>query len=147
MYTYSLGDQSALKPIVEGIVGGLSPAQAVGFDLDELLGKASLLQINHGVSEAGNPKQLLTTSQFPEGMPSPTPFNKQVLLSFEKWDEELFNSLPDWMKGDIMKSPEYAYMKNGEKPSVVGEGYTGNLDDLPSRHVDTGEVNVESIPF
>lgn len=139
IYTFSMGDKSNLRPIVEGIIGGLTPSQAVDFDLDSLIGSACLLQINHGVSETGTPKQLLTTSQFPEGVPVPTPFNKQILLSFEKWDEYLFNSLPEWMQKEIKETPEYRYMKNKDATVVKVDGYQGDITD--------GSVNVDDIPF
>lgn len=147
MYTFSMGDKSNLRPIVEGIVGGLTPAEAVNFDLDVLLGQSSLLQINHGVSETGNPKVLLTTSQFPEGMEKPKPFNKQVLLSYEKWNEELFNSLPDWMKKEMSETPEYKRVTGQAVPDVKSEGYTGNLDDLETIDISDGSVDVDEVPF
>lgn len=137
VYTYSLGDQSALKPIVEGIVGGLTPSQAIDFDLDDLLGKQSLLQINHGVSENGKPKQLLTTSQFPEGLTPPKGFNQNVLLSYEKWDDEVFNGLPQWMKDEMMTTPEFKKMIS---PKAV---------EVPEMDIDfgTGEADTNDDPF
>jgi hypothetical protein len=146
MYTFSMGDKSNLRPIVEGIIGGLTPAQAIDFDLDTLLGASSLLQINHGISETGKDKVILTTSQFPEGMTFPKSVNKQILLSYENWNEEVFNSLPDWMKSEMVTTPEYKAIKGIKVPE--GEGYKGDLNDLPSVQIDNGEaVNVDDIPF
>ncbi len=88
-YTLSLGSKSNLRPIVEGIVGGMSDAEAANFDVDEILGKSCLLNITHGVADNGKEYLKLQTSKMMKGMEAPKGFNPQRVLSFEKWDEEM----------------------------------------------------------
>lgn len=145
-YTLSLGSKSNLRPIVEGIVGGMSDAEAVNFDVDAILGKACLLNVTHGVADNGKEYLKLQTSKLMKGMEAPKPFNGQKILSFEKWNEEMYQSLPEWMRLKIATTPEYRVLKGGKVPE--GEGYKGDLNDLPTVDIGTGEVkNTDDIPF
>ena len=134
-YTLSMAPKANLRPIVEGIVGGMSDAEAVNFDIDEILGKSCLLNVTHGVSETGKDFLKVQTSKLMKGMDAPKPFNPQKILSYQNWDEELFNSLPQFMKDDMVKTPEYKMLMN--------KGI-----ELPIVNVDTGEVkDYSDIPF
>lgn len=133
-YTLSLGSKSNLRPIVEGIVGGMSDAEAINFDVDEILGKSCLLNITHGTSDSGKEFLKLQTSKLMKGMEQPKPFNKQTILSFEKWDENFYLSLPEWLRTKIASTPEYKMIKKGD--------FT-----MPVVSVDTGEVNPDDVPF
>ena len=133
-YTLSLGSKSNLRPIVEGIVGGMSDAEAVNFDVDQILGKSCLLNVTHGVADNGKEYLKLQTSKLMKGMEAPQGFNKQTILSYEKWNEELYHSLPEWMRLKIASTPEF---KNKDYDFK-----------MPTIQVDTGAaVNVGDIPF
>ena len=106
-FTFSMGSKSNLRPIVTGIIGGLTDSEAANFDLDTLLGKACMLQVSHGESETGKFKYLLSTAQLPKGMPAPDAYNELVLLSYADWSDKVFNSLPKWIQDEIVKTPEY----------------------------------------
>jgi hypothetical protein len=109
-FTFSMGDKSNLRPIVTGMIGGLTEADAINFDLDKLLGKACMLQVSHGESETGKFKYVLSTAQLPKGMPVPDAYNELVLLSYEYWSDEVFNKLPTWIQDEMIKTPEYQTM-------------------------------------
>lgn len=131
-YTLSLGSKSNLRPIVEGIVGGMSDAEAANFDIDELLGKTCLLNITHGVAESGKEFIKLQTSKMMKGMESPKPFNKQVILSYDNWSDDLYQTLPEWMRTKIATSLEYKTKDKFEMPTVkVETGEVKNVDDIP----------------
>ncbi len=107
MYTLSMGKKSSLRPIVEGIIGGLSDAEASDLDLDTLLGKPCLLNITYGISETGKEKQNIATSKLMKGMEAPTPFNKQVILSYDNWNQDIYDALPQFMRDEMAKTAEY----------------------------------------
>lgn len=135
-YTLSLGSKSNLRPIVEGMIGGLSDVEAVNYDLDELLGKTCLLNITHGVSETGKEKLNLTTSKLMKSMVVPKPFNKQIILDYQKnWDEVYFQSLPEWLRNKMKGTVEYQ-MKTGTYKPLIGEDV-----------IDDGSIDDTSIPF
>lgn len=131
-YTLSLGSKSNLRPIVEGIVGGMSDAEAANFDVDNILGKSCLLNITHGVADNGKEYIKLQTSKLMKGMEAPKGFNKQAILSYEKWDEDMYQALPEWMRTKIASTPEYKSRNGFTMPTVnVETGEAKNVDDIP----------------
>lgn len=132
-FTHSMGSKSNLRPIVEGILGvSLKDEEANAFDLDEILDHACLLSISHKEGERGKFTIVNTTAPMMEGMDAPKAFNPVRVLSFDKWNEDLFESLPDFIKDKIKASPEYKKMKGlvtTDKPSYPVEDI--NPDDIP----------------
>lgn len=133
-YTLSLGSKSNLRPIVEGIVGGMSDSEAANFDVDQILGKACLLNITHGVADNGKEYLKLQSSKLMKGMDAPKGFNPQKVLSYDSWNEEMYQSLPEWMRLKIATTPEYRALKE-------------NDFQLPVINVDTGEAKSTDLPF
>ena len=134
-YTLSMGSKASLRPIVEGVVGGMTDAEAANFDIDELLGKTCLLSITH-VKKDDKTYVNVQTSKLMKSMIPPTPFNQQKILSYQDWDDNFYQSLPDWLKGKMAETPEYQTMKGTykskfEMPVVnVGEVDKGEEYDL-----------------
>ncbi len=122
MYTLSMGKKSSLRPIVEGIIGGMTDVEAGDYDLDDLIGKVCLLSITHGVSETGKEKQNVATAKLPKGMTAPEPFNKYVILSYGGWDEDAYLALPQFMRDEMSKTEEYQRMKGTYVEPVKGKG-------------------------
>ena len=115
-YTLSLHKKSKLRPIVEGILTSLTDDEASNFDLDEILGKECLVNVEY--SEDGQWANVKSTSKLIKGMVCPKAINPLKSLSFEKWSQEVYDSLYPSLKERIAKSPEYRKM-NGE--DVVNE--------------------------
>jgi len=111
IYTLSMAKKANLRPIVEGIVGGMTDAEAFEYDLDNLLGKVCLLNVTYGLSETGKEKQNIGTSKLIKGMTEPDPVTPQKILSYDNWDEELYQSLPQFMKDDMATTVEYQLVK------------------------------------
>lgn len=114
-YTLSMGPKSNLRPIVEGIVGGLTDFEANNFDLDDLLGKVCLLNITHGTTDSGKKYEKVSTSKMMKGIELPKPFNKQYILSYYNWNEELYQALPQWIREKMSATPEYQNMRSNEQ--------------------------------
>lgn len=139
-YTLSMGSKSNLRPIVEGIMGGMSDAEAYNFDLDEILGKSCLLNVTHGVSETGKEKINLVTSKLIKGMEVPKGFNNQVIFDYGKhWNEELFASFPQWLRDEMSGTVEFKMKTGTYEPTVQidtqkvvkDDGSVPNIDDIP----------------
>ncbi len=145
MYTLSMNNKANLRAIVEGMVGGMTDSEAIDFDIDNLLGKTCLLNISYGVSETGKEKQNVSTSKLIKGMEAPKPFNKQIIVSYDNWNEEAYQSLPQFMRDEMAKTLEYQVMKGTYTPTV-GSGYQGHVHDSSIDYT-AGEVNAKDIPF
>lgn len=106
-YTLSMGKKSNLRPIVEGIRGGMKDEEAYDYDLDDLLGKTCLLSVTYGVSETGKEKQNVSTSKVMKGMTIPDAVNEPVILSYSNWNTDVFNALPEFIRNEMKSTPEY----------------------------------------
>jgi hypothetical protein len=121
IYTLSMAKKASLRPVVEGIVGGMTDAEAYEYDLDDLIGKVCLLNITYGVSETGKEKQNIGTSKLIKGMTEPDPITAPVILSYTNWNEDVFLALPEFMRKEMEKTVEYRLLKGLEEidlPSV-----------------------------
>lgn len=134
-FSHSMGPKSNLRPIVEGIIGvDLKDEEAYSFDLEELLGKPCLITIAHQESKAGN-KYILIKSTAPlmKGMEVPKQINPSRILTYEKWDAEYFNSLPDFIKDKMKESKQYRTIGKSSQADKDFEeyGYPESTGEIP----------------
>lgn len=132
----SFGDLAGLRKVIEAVEGKkLTDAEAVDYDVETILGKPLLVTVKHSepTQEGVQYANVAVYSPLIKGLTVEPLTNKIKLLTFEKWDDNLFQSLPDFLKEKIQSSPEYKNRGKFEMPTVK---------------VDTGEAkNVEDIPF
>lgn len=108
----SMGKKSTLRPFVEGMLGcALQDEEAYNFDLDEILGKECMLYISIDEAESGKYVKVNSATPVPKGMTCPPAVNPVEVLSFDKWNQSLFEKLPDFLKEKVSKSKEYKAMK------------------------------------
>lgn len=121
-YSFSMGKKSNLRPIVEGIIGTtLDDEEAYSFNFASLLNIPCLVSIKHGKSQKGATYvKIGGTSKLMKGQTVKEAYNPITILTFQKWNEEYFQSLPDFIKDKIKQSDEYKAMK-GIKEEVNNE--------------------------
>lgn len=108
----SMGTKSNLRPIVEGIIGvSLKDEEAYAFDVDEILGKECLITIVYDEGESGTYANVSTVTKLVKGMTCPQAVNSLKILSYEKFDEKYFETLPSFIKDKMKKTPEYKKYK------------------------------------
>lgn len=124
-YTHSMGNKSNLRPITEAILGcSLEDDEAYAFDHDELLGKACQITVVHDVKGDNTYANVSAVGQLLEGTVCPPAINSLKVLSFEKWDGEMFDVLPKFIQDKIVSSKEYKVMKGIKE---VGEVDTNDI--------------------
>ena len=57
----------------------------------------------------------------PKGVNCPEQVNRNFILSYDSFDEELFNMLPDFIKNKMMTSVEYQAVKNPHSKSFTDQ--------------------------
>jgi hypothetical protein len=125
----SMGKKSTLRPLVEGIIGtSLDDDEAYAFDLDQLLGMTCQLHVVHEETDNGKYANIKSASPLLKGVTCPDAINPLKILSYEKWDQEYFDKLPDFLKEKMKTSPEYKKVNKGKVK-------------------DDDEVDSDSIPF
>ncbi len=136
----SFGDLAGLRKIIEAVEGKkITDAEAVNYDVLTIVGKPLLVTVSHSEpNEQGIVYANATTfSPLIKGLTVDPLSNKTRVLTYENWDEELYNSLPDFLKEKMNKTPEF---KN-----------RGNKFEVPTVKVDLGEgepqFDENGIPF
>jgi len=116
-YTLSLHEKSALRKDLKSWRGkDFTPDQAQQFDITNLIGAACLITITHKPSKDGTKhyEEIASISNVVKGMEVPEAINKPLILEYDNWSEETFNSLPNFIKDKIATSIEYNHMRNLE---------------------------------
>ena len=113
-YTMSLNEKSTLHKVLAGWLGKefQDAANAGAFDFSKLLGRPCLVTVNHGTSKTGNTfAKVGGVTVLPKALASvmEPQINPSVLFDLSgKFDQAVYDSLPQWQREEIAKSPEYA---------------------------------------
>jgi hypothetical protein len=132
-YTLSMNEKANLRKDLKSWRGkDFTDEEAKKFDITNLLGVSCMLNVIHVTSKDGS-KQYASISgitPLPKGIDCPPQVNKSICLSFDNFDNALFNSMPDFIKEKIVSSVEYKAMQRPQEVEVV-EDETINTDDVP----------------
>lgn len=134
-YTLSMHEKSNLrKDLKSWRSKDFTEEEAKAFDITKMLGVPCMLNIIHKPSKDGTKiyEEISGITAVPKGVPVPPQINKTFVLSYDNFDEELFNSLPDFIKGKMMTSLEYAKLREPNKHHFNDSSdITEPIDDLP----------------
>lgn len=116
-YTLSMNEKANMRKLVQGIIGtDLDEEEAGAFDVSKLMGMECMLQINHKTSKKGSQYAVVASgATIPKGMKVPKAINEPRVLDYDNWNEELFQSLPDFMKDKISSSYQFRSKFNTKK--------------------------------
>jgi len=132
-YTLSMHEKSNLRKDLSSWRGrGFTDDEAKAFDITKLLGVACMVNVVHNQGQNGNTyANVMAISPLPKGTQCPAQVNKTFVFSFENFDQDAFNSLSDYLKERIVKTPEYK--GRNERPEPIGNdfGHVSGDDDLP----------------
>lgn len=110
-YTLSLADKANLRKDLQSWRGkAFSDEEAEAFDITKLLGVPCMLNVIHvqGKKDPTKTYQAIgSVSPMPKGLVCPPQVNETFVFDFENFDENKFLSLPDFLKEQIAKTPEY----------------------------------------
>jgi hypothetical protein len=110
-YTLSLSDKANLRKDLQSWRGkAFSDEEAEAFDITKLLGVPCMLNIIHKPGAKDPTKiyqEIGSVSPMPKGLDCPAQINDTFVFEFENFDQSKFDSLPDFIKEKIVKTPEY----------------------------------------
>lgn len=110
-YTFSMGDKSNLRPIVEGIIGSkLSDDEAWDFDIESIIGMPCLIRVSHQSSKDGNREfaKVESTSELMKSQTCPPQVNETVIINASEITAEEVEALPDYLRDAIKLSPQFS---------------------------------------
>lgn len=111
-FTLSMNEKSNLRKMLASWRGkDFGEDEAKKFDITKLLGVACMINIIHK-PKASDPttvyEHIASITPVPKGMKAPDQENRNVVLSYELFDWDIFNSLPDFLKDKIKSSIEFS---------------------------------------
>jgi len=126
-FTLSMHEKSALRQFLQSWRGKqFTEQEALAFDVTALIGKPCLISISHNVAKNGNTYANITgVNLLPKGMECPNQINENQVLSFDNFNNELFDSLPSFIKERVASSDEFKAMS---KPNEIP---VDESDDIP----------------
>lgn len=136
-FTLSLHEKSSLRAVLKSWRGkDFTEEEAKSFDITKLLGVQCMINIIHKPSKKDPSKiyeEIAGITSVPKGMTVPAQINPTFLLDYDNFTDELFNSLPDFIKQKMATSIEYCALKNPEHKEFKSQTEATNLsdDDLP----------------
>jgi len=126
-YTMSLHEKSVLyKDLVSWRGRAFTQDELNGFDLFNILGAGCMLNVIHTTTQDGQKTyaNASSVSQLPKGMKAPTTANALRSFSTDNYDDNVFNSLPEWLKEKInLPMPQAA------QPHIPQAPQEESLDD------------------
>lgn len=124
-YTLSFNEKAKLRKVIEACdpkaLGTDEDGFMEEFDVETLIGKPLLITIAQKPKKdgSGNYAFIDNCTRLPKGMSCPAPINPPQVLSYDKWNEEAFEKLPDFIREKIESAEEYKVMKGIIKPEDV----------------------------
>jgi hypothetical protein len=142
-YTLSMNEKSNLRKDLKSWRGkDFTDEEARSFDITKLLGQPCMLNIIHTRSKSDPTKvyeQISGITSIPKGMNVPKQVNDTVMICYDKFNQEAFERLPDFIKTKMKGSLEWAAMAMPHEKSLTDSWYESNggkeeieyQDDLP----------------
>jgi hypothetical protein len=132
-YTWSMSEKATLRKHLEawrGVKFVDSDFGPNGFNIKKIVGLGCLLTIIHNERDDKTYANIISISKAMKGMEMPAPSNETAYLWLDRslWQEDVFQKLSDKLRGDIMKSPEYAAIVNGDEPAKPADDMN---DEVP----------------
>lgn len=133
-YTLSMNEKANLRKDLKSWRGkDFTEDEARSFDITKLIGAPCMLNIIHKPSKKDPSKvyeEIAGITPMPKGVPCPEQINRSFVLSYDEFDVELFDMLPDFIKNKMITSVEYQAVKNPKIKSFTEQIMDDN-QDLP----------------
>jgi hypothetical protein len=134
-YTLSMHEKSNLRQTLKSWRGkDFTEEEAENFDITKLLGVACMLNIIHKPSKKDPTKiyeEISGITPIPKGITVPPQVNKTFRLEYDNWNQEAFDSLPDFIKTKMQGSLEYAALKQPHTTVIGGNGIMEEEEAMP----------------
>lgn len=131
-FTLSMADKANLRIALKSWRGkDFTEDEAKSFDVTKLLGVPCMLNIIHKPSKDGTKvyEEISGITPMPKGVDCPEQINKTFVLSYDEFDMDKFNSLPDFIKNKMQSSVEFVAMQNPNHKEIHNQAPIGDVDD------------------
>lgn len=129
-FTLSMHEKANLRKSLESWRGkGFSEDEAKAFDITKLLGVPCMLNIIHKPSKDGQRTyaEIAGIMPLPKSMKCPDQENNTIVLSYDAFDWNIFNSLPDFIKDKMSTSQEFS---KAQQPNHVDMTSNNKFEEI-----------------
>lgn len=132
-FTLSMNEKATLRKMLESWRGkSFSEEEAKRFDITKLLGLPCMINVIHKTSGKGSQyADISSIATLPKGLEAPAQVNESYVLSYDNWNQNIFDSLPEFIQTKIKSSKQYVAMKSPGHTEAPQESTEDTADDLP----------------
>jgi len=136
-FTLSLHEKATLRSFLKNWRGqDFTDEEAKSFDIEKLIGAPCMLNITHKKSKDGTKTyaEIGSVSKLPKGLECPAQINPSYVWTYENFDQEKFNKIPEFLRQKMVTSFEYIHATTvaNETPVYDAEVVSSEpQDDLP----------------
>lgn len=135
-FTLSMHEKSTLRNYLKNWRGkDFTEEEANAFDITKLIGVPCMLNITHKKSKDGQRTyaEIGSISTIPKGFECPPQINESFIFTYENFNENNFNKLPEFIRLKMITSEEYKKLKSGgvEHEMNNNTNFKEVEDDLP----------------
>ena len=117
-FTIASSNKSNLRKFIESWNGKTySDEEFINIELFDQIGKPC--QLNVVLNSTGEYANVDNIMPIPRGFPAPTTETPPIKWDIEAWNDEVFNTLPEWIQEKIKKSTQYQKDHAPETPVEV----------------------------
>ena len=123
-YTLSMHEKATLRAHLSQWRGkAFTDEEAKKFDITKLLGVPCTINVVHKTGKANGKTyaEIGSISPLMKGTVCPDAINPIQVLSYDDWNQELFESLPEFLRKKIESTPEFQALGKVEKVPQVEE--------------------------
>lgn len=126
-YNLSTHEKSDLRKMLEAWRGkAFTDEEAEAFDVEKIVGIAGMINVLH--NDKGY-AEIASISNLPKGFECPTQINPTTILSYDNWNEDIFNTLPSFIQDKMKASVEYKKLKGIELLDTEDQSLEAVADD------------------
>lgn len=118
-FTLSLHEKATLRNFLKNWRGkDFTEEEAKAFDIEKLVGAPCMINITHKQSKDGTKTyaEIGSISPMPKGLVCPDQINKSFIFTYDDFDLQKFNTLPDYIKNKMINSDEFKLaVTNGQE--------------------------------
>jgi hypothetical protein len=139
-FTLSLHEKATLRNFLKNWRGkDFTDEEAKSFDIEKLVGAPCMLNITHKTKKDGSGvyAEIGSVSTMPKGFVCPEQINPNFIFTYDNFEVEKFDKLPEFMRNKMVNSDEYkqifhpAEVQVKEGFEMVEVGKEEDHDDLP----------------
>lgn len=105
-FSVALSNKAKLRQFIETWYGKkFSDDSIKEFETNDLLGKPAMLSVV--LSEDGQYANIASAAALPKGVPAPVAKSEYLTFDVERWDDELYTKLPEYLQELIRNSTQY----------------------------------------